>query len=92
MLATTQLAMPLAPERTILVPARVAVAARGWIVATERAVLSEHPTATEAENVALARLHDGDELLIVDRYHRCRRRARPEPIRSSSGRQIGRQG
>ena len=63
-----------------------------WIVATERAVLSEHPTATEAENVALARLRDGDELLIVDRYHRCRRRARPEPIRSSSGRQIGRQG
>ena len=72
---------------------RVLPLARGsWIVATERAVLSEHPTATEAENVALARLRDGDELLIVDRYHRCRRRARPEPIRSSSGRQIGRQG
>ncbi|MFZ0377357.1 MAG: hypothetical protein WCD11_22330 [Solirubrobacteraceae bacterium] len=64
-------------------PARVAVAARGWIVGTERAVLSEHPTATEAENAALARLRDGDELLIVDRYLRCHRSARLDPTRSS---------
>jgi hypothetical protein len=41
-----------------------------WIVATERAVLSEHGSATEAESAALARLRDDDELLVVDRYHR----------------------
>ena len=63
-----------------------------WIVATERAVLSQHPTAAEAENAALARLRDGDELLIVDRYHRCHRRARLESTRSSPRSQISRQG
>jgi hypothetical protein len=63
-----------------------------WIVATEQAILSEHPTATEAENAALARLRDGDELLIVDRYHRCHRRARPELVRSSSHPQLRPQG
>lgn len=63
-----------------------------WIVASERAVLSEHSTATEAENAALERLRDGDELLIVDRYHRCHRRARPEPTRSSSRPHVSRQG
>jgi hypothetical protein len=63
-----------------------------WIVATERAVLSEHPTATEAESAALARLRDGDELLIVDLYHRCHRRARPAPTRSPSRPQISRHG
>jgi hypothetical protein len=71
--------------------AGVAAAARGWIVATERAVLSEHATATEAENAALARLRDGDELLIVDRYFRCHRRARLEPTRSSPRLEISRQ-
>jgi hypothetical protein len=63
-----------------------------WIVATEQAVLSEHATATEAENAAPAQLRDGDELLIVDRYHRCHRRARPQPTRSPSRPQISRQG
>ena len=63
-----------------------------WIVATERAVLSEHGTATEAERAALARLRDGDEPLVLDRYHRCHRRARPEPTRSSSRPPISRQG
>lgn len=63
-----------------------------WIVASEREVLSEHSTATEAENAAWARLRDGDELLVVDRYHRCHRRARPEPIRSTSRPRISRQG
>jgi hypothetical protein len=63
-----------------------------WIVATEHAVLSEHPTATEAENAALTRLRDGDELLIVDRYHRCHRRARPQPTRPSSHMRFSRQG
>ncbi len=61
-----------------------------WIVATEGAVLSEHGTATEAERAALSRLRDGDELLVVDRYHRCHRRARPEPITSSSRPRISR--
>jgi hypothetical protein len=63
-----------------------------WIVASERAILSEHATATEAENAALARLLDGDELLIVHRYLRCHRRARVEPTRSSPRPQISRQG
>lgn len=63
-----------------------------WIVATEQAILSEHPTATEAEDAALAQLRDGDELIIVDRYHRCHRCARPKPTRSSSRPQISRQG
>jgi hypothetical protein len=63
-----------------------------WVVVSERAVLSEHLTATGAENAALARLPDGDELLILDRYHRCRRRARPQPTRSWSRPQTSRQG
>ncbi len=60
-------------------------------MATEHGVMSEHPTATEAENAALARLRD-DELLIVDRYHPCHRRARPQPNRSSSRPQFSCQG
>ena len=63
-----------------------------WIVAAERAVLSEHATATEAERAALAQLRDGDELLIVDGYHRCHRRAGPGPDRSSSRPKVTRQG
>ena len=63
-----------------------------WIVATEREVLSEHATATEAENAALARLRDGDALVVVDRYHRCHRRARVKPARSSPRQQVSRQG
>lgn len=42
-------------------------------------VVSEHPNATEAESVAVARLRDGDQLVVYDRYHRChavRRRGR----------------
>ena len=62
-------------------------------MATEQAVLSEHAPATEAENAALAGLRrDGDELLVVDRYHRCHRRARPDPAHASSSPQISRQG
>lgn len=62
-----------------------------WIVASEREVLSEHSTATEAENAALAWLRDGDELLVVDRYHRCHRLTRPGPTRSSSRFRISRE-
>ena len=54
------------------VPAGLAAAPREWIVA-ERHSLSEHTTATEAESAALARLREGDELLVLDRYHRCHR-------------------
>jgi hypothetical protein len=54
-----------------------------WIVACEREVLSEHGTATEAEDAAWARLGDGDELLVVDRHHRCHRRIRPGRIRAT---------
>ena len=62
-----------------------------WIVATDREVLSEHPSATEAENAALARLRDGDDLVVVDRYHRCHRRTRPGPTRSSARLRISRE-
>jgi hypothetical protein len=62
-----------------------------WIVASEREVLSEHATATEAEDAAWARLGDGDELLVVDRYHRCHLpnrpgQTRPTPCRRTSAR------
>lgn len=44
----------------------------GWVVVNHRGVVvSEHPSATEAEQAAAARLHDGDQLVIYDRYHRC---------------------
>ena len=44
----------------------------GWVVVNHRgAVVSEHPSATEAELAAAARLHDGDQLVVCDRYHRC---------------------
>jgi hypothetical protein len=44
----------------------------GWVVVNHRgAVVSEHPSATEAELAAAARLHDGDQLVVYDRYHRC---------------------
>jgi hypothetical protein len=36
-------------------------------------VVSEHMTATEAEQAALARLRDGDELIVYDCYHRSHR-------------------
>jgi hypothetical protein len=43
-----------------------------WVVVTHReAVVSEHRSATEAELAATARLRDGDELVVYDRYHRC---------------------
>lgn len=46
----------------------------GWIVMTEQeVVMSEHATATEAELAARARLREGDELVVYDCYHRCRR-------------------
>lgn len=81
---------PAAPRCRCL---RVLPRSRGsWIVATEQAVLSEHATATEAENAALAGLRDGDELLVVDHYHRRHRRARPDPAHASSSPQISRQG
>jgi hypothetical protein len=44
----------------------------GWVVVNHRGVVvSEHPSATEAELAAAARLHDGDQLVVYDRYHRC---------------------
>jgi hypothetical protein len=55
-----------------------------WIVATGRGeVLSEHATATEAELAGYASLREGEELLVFDRYHRCRRLARREAPPSS---------
>ena len=57
-----------------------------WVVATEHGdVLSEHATATEAELAALARMRDGDELIVVDRYHRSRQRTRPQSAASTRG-------
>ncbi len=57
-----------------------------WVVATDHDdVLSEHATATEAELAALARMHDGDELILVDRYHRSRQRTRPRAAGSMRG-------
>lgn len=44
----------------------------GWLVVNHReAVVSEHRSATEAELAASARLRDGDELVLYDRYYRC---------------------
>ncbi len=44
----------------------------GWMVVNHReAVVSEHRSATEAQRAAAARLRDGDELVVYDRYHRC---------------------
>src|SRR6185312_14092207 len=43
----------------------------------------EHATANEAETAALARLREGEELLVFDRYHRSHRRARPHAPSSS---------
>ncbi len=49
------------------------------VVNHREAVVSEHPCATEAELAAAARLRDGYELVVYDRYHRshtvCRRGA-----------------
>lgn len=43
-----------------------------WVVVNHRGVVvSEHPSATEAELAAAARLHDGEQLVVYDRYHRC---------------------
>lgn len=45
----------------------------GWVVVDHRGVIvSEHPSATEAELAAMASLFEGDELVVYDRYHRCR--------------------
>ena len=64
-----------------------------WIVATEQDdVLSEHPTANEAETAALARLREGEQLLVFDRYHRSHRRARPHARSSSQRSPIARTG
>jgi hypothetical protein len=61
-----------------------------WIVATGRGdVLSEHATATEAERAGYASLREGEELLVFDRYHRCRRRARHEAPSSHRSRRAG---
>ncbi len=50
----------------------------GWIVLAEHeAVVSEHATATEAERAAMARVREGDELVVYDCYHRCHRVRRP---------------
>jgi hypothetical protein len=44
----------------------------GWaVVNREEVIVSEHPSATEAEQAAAARLRDGDQLVVYDRYHRC---------------------
>lgn len=44
----------------------------GWVVVDHReVVVSEHRSATEAEFAAMAMLHDGEELVVYDRYHRC---------------------
>ena len=44
----------------------------GWVVVNQReVVVSEHPSATQAELAAAARLREGDQLLVYDRYHRC---------------------
>ena len=73
---------------------RVLPRSRGsWIVATEQDdVLSEHATANEAETAALARLREGEELLVFDRYHRSHRRARPHAPSSSQCSRIARTG
>ena len=58
-----------------------------WVVATEHnEVLSEHATATEAELAAVARLRQGGELVVIDRYHRRRQRTRPQAAGSTRGR------
>ena len=54
----------------------------GWILVAEGHNLSEHTTATDAESAALAHLREGDELVVVDRYHRCHRYVRRAPTRS----------
>jgi hypothetical protein len=52
----------------------------GWVVMSgQEVVVSEHVTATEAEQAALARLRDGDELIVYDRYHRSHRVRRAAP-------------
>ena len=73
---------------------RVLPRSRGsWIVATEQDdVLSEHATANEAETAALARLREGEQLLVFDRYHRSHRRARPQAPSSSQRSRIARTG
>ena len=60
-----------APPRSLRVLPR---SRGGWIVTTEQdVVVSEHASATEAELAAQARLHEGDEVLLYDCYHRSRR-------------------
>ena len=56
---------------------RVVPWSRGnWIVVSEQDdVGSEHITSTEAELAALTYLREGEELVVYDRYHRCRRPA-----------------
>ncbi len=44
----------------------------GWVVVNHReVVVSEHPSATEAELAAAAMLRHDDQLVVYDRYHRC---------------------
>ncbi len=44
----------------------------GWVVVNHReAVVSEHHSATEAQQAAATSLRDGDQLIVYDRYHRC---------------------
>lgn len=45
----------------------------GWVVMDDQhVILSEHVTATDAELAAAGRLRDGEQLVLYDRYHRCR--------------------
>lgn len=61
----------------------------GWILVAEGHNLSEHTTATGAVSAAVAQLREGDELVVVDRYHRCHRYLRRAqtgaPIRPHAG-------
>jgi hypothetical protein len=54
---------------------RVVPRTRGdWIVMTEQQVaISEHASVTEAGHAVVARLREGDELVVYDCYHRSRR-------------------
>lgn len=57
----------------------------GWVVMSgQEVVMSEHVTATEAEQAALAGLRDGDELIVYDCYHRCHRVRRASPAHSTA--------
>jgi hypothetical protein len=63
---------------------RVVPRTRGdWIVMTEQQVaISEHASVTEAGHAVVARLREGDELVVYDCYH--------APSSSSSSPPLGR--